>query len=274
MASFKPDKMKVLQYGRAVIEGESITCAVGENLYIYIPIREVCNAIQLSPEAEEQRVLENSSLRKGVVLMDFVVLEGGRESTRAFLSINLTRLHTWMAGIPADRIDDPQLRTRLETLQDDLADLVYAYFGRPLMPPDLLAEQETGLSQETQNRYATLDALQKTESALADLEGRMDQLEVIVAGKQMGDFITREQREQFRVMTVILGKTLQEKGVGDIMHVHRELKDQFKFPSFKVITVDEWPAIVKYCQQWYKRISPPGKPLPSAFRIVEQKKMW
>jgi hypothetical protein len=274
MTLFKPEKMKAVQYGQAIIEGIPISCAVGENLHIYIPVFEICNAIQVPLEDEEKRILENSSLRKGVVMMEFVVIESGQESRHSFLSINLTRLHTWLASIPAERITDASLRSKLETLQDDLADLVYAYFGRPLMPPDLLAEQETSLSEATKNRYATLEELQKTESILADLEGRMNQLEVIISNKDVGDFISRTQREQFRVMTVILGKILEEKGTGDIMHVHRELKDQFKFPSYKVITVEEWPRIVSYCQQWFRRISPPGKPIPSAFRVVEQKKIW
>jgi len=274
VTSFKPEKMKAVQYGQAVIEGTLISCAVGENLHIYIPVFEICNAIHVPLEDEEKRILENSSLRKGVVQMEFVVIDGGRETKHSFLSINLTRLHTWLAGIPAERVIDPQLRLKLEALQDDLADLVYAYFGRPLMPPDLLAEQETNLPVSTKNRYATLEELQKTESTLADMEGRINQLEIMISNKEVGDFITREQREQFRVMTVILGKILEEKGTGDIMHVHRELKEQFKFPSYKVITVEEWPRIVNYCQQWFRRISPPGKPIPSAFRVVEQKKMW
>ena len=118
-------------------------------------------------------------------MMEFVVIENGKESTRAFLSINLTRLHTWLVGIPAERVDDAQMRLRLEAMQDNLADLVYAYFGRPLMPPDLLSEQETNLPHETQNRYATLDQLQKTENTLAELEGRMNQIEVIISNKQV-----------------------------------------------------------------------------------------
>jgi len=198
MTAYEPVKMKAVRYGQAIIEGASISCAVGENLLIYIPVMEICSAIRVPLENEEKRILESSSLRKGAVVMEFVVIEKGKESPRAFLSINLTRLHTWLAGIPAERVANLQARARLEAMQDNLADLVYAYFGRPLMPPDLLSEQETSLAEETKKRYATLEELQKAETTLTDLEGRINQIEVIISSKRVGDFVTRDQREQFR----------------------------------------------------------------------------
>ena len=65
MTITKPEKMKAVQYGQAIIEGTPISCAVGENLHIYIPVMEICNAIHVPLEDEEKRILDNSSLRKG-----------------------------------------------------------------------------------------------------------------------------------------------------------------------------------------------------------------
>ena len=270
----RPKLMKVVQNGQAQIEGIQINCAVGENLHVYIPIVQICYALQIPYEIEEERILSNAALVNGTVMMEFSGIENGKEVRRLFLSINLTRLHTWLAGIPTESVPEISLRSKLAALQNNLADLVYAYFGRPLMPTDILAEQETNLPEETKKRYATIEQLQQAETTLADLQDRVVELEVIIAGKEVGDFITRQQRQQFKKMVNHLGKILEEKVTGDILHVHQALKEQFKYDSYKVITVEEWPVIVNFCAQWFRRLSPPGKPLPSHFQIVQQNKMW
>jgi hypothetical protein len=272
--------LKALRSETILFEGQILPCVLADDLNIYIPIAPVCDILGIGATPQAQHIRRHRSLRKGLALFEFEVRHGETATRRQKLNaISLTRFHTWLSHIAVDELKNEAARSSLEKMQDNLADVIYAYFGRPVMPKDVLAEKEGSLAPDLRTFYEGIEqarqARQLAESAidrLAALEDRLDGLEVRIAPR-LEEFITPDQQRQFIRIVNILGDLLKKKNKGDIPTVHNGLKDQFGFTSYKLIPAGNFPAILQFCAQWYARLTPPGTPLPEEFSRETQKRL-
>ena len=94
--------------------------------------------------AQVERIRAHHALQQGLVKIDFQVKYGETAfQTRSLNAISITRLHTWLMMLEVSRVENQAIRPKLAAMQEELADLVYGYFGRPLLPPDMREELET-----------------------------------------------------------------------------------------------------------------------------------
>lgn len=271
---------KPLRYETVLFEGSLIPCALADDLNIYIPISAVCDILGIDANAQSQHIRRRRDLSRGLAQIEFEVRHGEKAVRRQKLNaISLTRFHTWLSHISADEVKNEDARAALEKMQDNLADVVYAYFGRPLMPKDVLAEQEGSLSPDLRAFYEGIEQArqarhlaQTISDRMAALEDRLDGLEARLTPR-LEEFITPDQQRQFIRIVNILGDLLKKKNKGDIPTVHNTLKDQFAFTSYKLIPADQFDAILAFCAQWHAKLTPPGTPLPEDFTRPTQKRL-
>jgi hypothetical protein len=268
--------MQVTQYGSALIEGQVIPCCIGRDLMIYVPVIGVCEAIGIPVEAEIERISGLHALRQGLKRVPFRMrsAQGGELETREIAAISFTRLHTWLSGIPTGQVADEDMRARLAAMQEHLADLIYAYMGRPLIPDELRQTQERALPEEQQQLYASMeqvaklqDQLNVTDEALEKVSHRVKTLEVALSfSAPGGSFIDKKQQEIYRAMIGIVGKLYAQKGRGQFEDIEANLKRDFDFTFYKVIRAEQWEPIVRSLTQTYKALVPPGAPIPQIFQ--------
>ena len=279
------DQLPVLRYALVNFEGVHIPAAVSaDDLNIYIPLVQICRILQIDASAQIERIREHRALRNGLAKMEFLTEYGTQGATRMQVVnvIALKRFHAWLATIPTDRIENQDTRERLERWQEEAADVLEAYFARPITPDELKAEQKTMTDPDTLKFYDAMDEARKakemaasTVDRVAAVEDRLHGIELAIAEltPKILEFITPQQMRLYQNWVNILGDLLKKKGRGDIPTVQNELKDQFGFTSYKLIPAERFDAVRKYCIQWYKKLVPPGTPLPQSLQEPEQKKL-
>jgi hypothetical protein len=269
-------RINVTQYGSALIEGQVIPCCVGRDLMIYVPVIGVCEAIGIPFEAEIERISNLHALYQGLVITPFRIRnqENGELETHEVAAISFTRLHTWLSSIPTDQVENEEMRGRLVAMQEHLADLIYAYMGRPLVPEELRQTQERSLGEEQQQFYASIEQVAKvqgqlsvTDEKLEKVANRVKLLEVSLSLSAPGSvFIDKKQQEIYRAMIGIVGKLYEQKGRGKFEDIEANLKKDFDFTFYKVIKSEQWESIVRSLTQTYKALVPAGTPVPQIFQ--------
>jgi hypothetical protein len=268
-------RVSVTQYGSTFIEGRVVPCCVGGDLMIYVPVIGVCEAVGLDAEEETQRIRGHHALKQGLVQVAFRVRAPatGEVETRDFPAIAFTRLHTWLASIPAERVIDAEKRSRLEAMQEHLADLIYAYMGRSLLPDELRDTHERGLPEQQRAFYASVEQISRieeqlrvTDETLEQIGQRLKTVEVALSfGPSEASFIDKRQQEVYRAMIGIVGKLYQQKGRGPFENVEAGLKKDFDFTFYKVMRADQWEGVVRSLIHTYTSLTPAGAPLPQIF---------
>jgi len=276
--------LSVVRYGSVGIFADNaqialVECAVGSDLNVYVALPGICEKIGIDANAEIERIQKDDSLLDGLAYLPFNYRNlGTGEAERKIQScISMTRLHTWLTGINQDTVKDDQMRSALTTMKRELADLVYAYFGRAMLPPDLLKEKETILSEEKQQFYDSVAAVYELKHRMEFAEDSIDALRnelsklfiAVNLQHENSDFIDHIQQDQYTKIVKILGDLKNKRHEGSFSVVERELKEKFNFASYRVISPDLWESIIDHCILMYKRLSL-NAPLPQVFKDAKK----
>ena len=275
--------LPVRQYASVVIDRLRVPCAITDRLYVYIPVLGVCDVIGVDAAQEEARIQQDPALNEGLAYLPFSLrAEGERFQEQEIACINLTRLHTWLWGIPLDAVSDGDMRQKLLVFKRELADIAYAYYGRPMLSPDLKAEAQQFLSEDQQTRFEILEeqylADHPTVNAEHPEQNPEQGLTVAISSEPpQVEFIDEAQGAVYRDMLGILGRLAQQKKVpGDkrkgYQRVEAALKATFGFTYYWTIPASQWEAIVQHCIQVYQGYVGRGAPLPPIFTNALQMK--
>ena len=269
-------------YGTVEFEGENVPCAFGGEpgkLTAFIMIQGVCQIVGLSIEEEVDRIWSHHLLRDGLFLVPFQFIDPkGKIITQEVPAITLTRLHTWLALIPPEIVPDGVLRTKLIATQRELADVIYGYFGRRLLPKEIRDEDDPYIDP---NQKLVFDALEEAnqlaervstiETNYLDLNAKVDRLMITVSVGEAKEKISADQQEQLRAMMDILGNRYEQKrGKGTRGALISPLKDQFNFRYYNTVHAEVWPSLVQELVQIFRSLNPAGTPLPRVFEIALQ----
>ena len=278
MTDQQPEPTKtltVLRYGYVSIEGDSITCALGNDLMVYVPIVGVCQVIGGNPDQEERRIREDEALRDGLYSLDFNLRKNGETVKTALACISWTRLHTWLAGISLEQVTDPDTRAKLLAMKRELADLVYAYFGRTALPADLKQEQETHLTREQRQFYASMEDVyqlnHRIDGLLETIEGLKQEVSHLKASvslePEQGELIDKNQKRQFEAIIGILARLAEQKEKGSFEDAYAEMKKQIGFTNYMTLPVRLWEPLIRYCVILHNRYTH-NAPLPRVFTLA------
>jgi len=277
------------QYGIVDFEGAAIPCAFGGepgHFTALVMIEGICQVIGVDFERELERIQAHHLLERGLYLVPYQFTEQGKHVIEDCPSITLTRLHTWLAEIPPASIADAAMRAKLTSMQDELTDLIYGYFGRPLLPSGMLAEDEKYLDDKSRQFYDLVQSARETkeridqlEDAVGSLRGQVESISMTVNSYEEGEHIEKEQQERLRAMIDLLSRKYQEKhGQGTYDTVLQELKKRFDFRYYKAVKKETYPDLVRECVNIFRSLHPKGTPLPQVFKLaltdIEQSRLF
>jgi hypothetical protein len=270
------------QYGVVDFESENIPCAFGGSpgqLTAFIMLQGVCQAIGLPAEQEIARIQKHHLLKDGLFLVPFQFMHpDGKIVTRNVHAITLTRLHTWLALIPPESVADETMRAKLVVTQKELADVVYAYFGRRLLPPEIRVEDDPYIDEARRQVYAKIeeasqlsDRVSSIEGDVQDLKKQVGRLLISISAGEEGDNINADQQEQLKAMIDILSRRYEEKhGKGTRGALINGLKERHNWRFFNSVPKSAWEALVKDCVYLFRQLNPKGTPLPRVFELAQQ----
>ncbi len=270
------------QYGVVEFEGESIPCAFGGEpgrFTAFIMIQGVCQVIGIPDENEISRIQGHHLLQDGLFQVPFQFMDArGKISSRDVPAITLTRLHTWLAMIPPDLVPDEVIRRKLVVTQKELSDVIYAYFGRRLLPQEIRAEDDPYIDETRRQVYEKIeeasrlgDRMKSIEGDMQDLKKQVDRLMVTISAGEAGDNINADQQEQLKAMVDILSRRYEEKhGKGTRGALINELKERHNWRFFNSVPKGSWGPLVQDCVHLFHQMNPQGTQLPRVFELALQ----
>jgi len=274
--------MKTDEFGGVDFEGQHVPCAFGGepgNLTAFVLISGVCQIIGIPVEGEIDRIRSNHLLADGLFTISFPTLdEKGKAARKDAPAISLQRLHTWLALIPPEIVTGDAMRQKLVNTQQHFTDVVYAYFGRRMLPAELRAEDAPYIDEKRSKFYEMLegasrfdDRLSSVEGEISDLRGRVNQLSITISAGEGKDNIDADKQEQLKAMIDILGNRYEQKhGKGTRGEMIKDLKAQHNFRYYNSVSNKSWPALVRDCVYRFNQMNPKKGPLPQVFRIALQ----
>jgi hypothetical protein len=270
------------QYGVVEFENENIPCAFGGEpgrFTVFIMLQGVCQAIGIPLEPEVARIQGHHLLQDGLFQVPFQFLDAaGKVITRDVAAITLTRLHTWLAMIPPEIVPGDEVRRKLAATQKELTDVVYAYFGRRLLPPEIRAEDDPYIDATRRQMYKMVEEASRlgervsgVEGAVDDLKKQVDRLMISISAGEAGDNINADQQEQLKAMVDILSRRYEEKhGKGTRGMLINGLKERHNWRFFNSVPKRAWEPLVKECVYIFRQLHPKGTPLPRVFELAQQ----
>jgi hypothetical protein len=271
------------QYGAVDFEGQHVPCAFGGepgNYTAFILVEGVCQVIGIPAEGEIIRIQENHLLSDGLFMVSFPMLnEAGKTIRSAQPAISLMRLHTWLALIPPDIVAGDEVREKLAATQKHFTDVVYAYFGRRILPPEIRSEDDPYIDPERKKLYDMLETAGRFDDRLSTVEGKLEELMIAISAGEEGDNISADQQEQLRAMMDMLNNRYEQKhGKGTRGGLINDIKSTHNFRFYNGVTKKAWPGLVRDCVFRFRQLSPKGTPLPRVFQMalnsVEQNSLF
>jgi hypothetical protein len=278
------------QFGSVNFEGQDVPCAFGGEpgqLTAFIVIQPICEIIGISAEDEIVRIRSSHLLEDGLFLIPFPIVNAEGRTVRLELpAIKLTRLHTWLALISPETVPNNEMRAKLIVLQKELSDVIYAYFGRRLLPAEMRAEDDPYIDKDKKQFYDKIEEASQLanrvnlmEGEVKDLREKVGQLEIAISAGDSTDNINADQQEQLKAMIDYLSHRYEEKhGKGTRGQLINDLKSMHNFRFFNTVTKANWAPLVRDCVQRFRQMHPKGTPLPPvfqiAFRSIEQNSLF
>lgn len=265
--------------------GDHFTVALANDRKLYVPMQALCDAMGLQTHGQVRRIREHEAMANALVNLTIVWSYGDEAAReREMICLRLDRLPFWMGTIQTNRIPDETKRERIVQFQLDFADVAWAAFRREILPDDMLAEMDTGLSPDQQEYLRLMDdaaelrqQLQTHDSSLGQHDVQLGSLEERVAALearlQGTDFLNPHQMKEYTDMVAIVARVLKRKKKGNEATVHAEVKRQFQVPSYQLIAEAEFDSVKRYLRDWFVRLAGPGAPVPGIFEQPSQKRL-
>jgi hypothetical protein len=277
--------LKVIDQFPFEFYGDHFTVALANDRKLYVPMQALCDAMGLQTHGQVRRIREHEAVANALVNLNIVWSYGDEAAReREMICLRLDRLPFWMGTIQTNRIPDETKRERIVQFQLDFADVAWAAFRREILPDDMLAEMDTGLSLAQQEYLRLMDNAAKLRQQLqthdrnlghhdvqlGSLEERVAALEARLQGT---DFLNPHQMKEYTDMVAIVARVLKRKQKGNEATVHAEVKRQFQVPSYQLIAEVEFDNVKRYLRDWFVRLSGPGAPVPTIFEQPSQKRL-
>jgi len=274
------DTLKSLDQFPFEFYGSHYSVYLASDRRLYVPLADLCDAMEIDTNAQAQRIRRNEAIDDALISLPLPVPYGdeGALQTRQLLCLWLNRLPYWLGTIEASRIPDADRRRQVVRFQREFADVAWAAFRSEILPEEMRAEMDATLPPGQQRYLATMDEaatmrreLEQVGGRLGDVEERLGHLEARIRGT---DFINQAQAQRYQVMVNVLASILKQRGKGYQATVHAEVKRTFDVPSYQLIPQEEFPRVVDFLIAWYRRLTPPGTPLPDVFAQPDQRSLF
>ncbi|NNJ12965.1 hypothetical protein EKD04_021810 [Chloroflexales bacterium ZM16-3] len=256
-----PNEIKTVDFYGDPITGALVR--VGEESRIYVPLRPVCDYLQLDWSSQRKRINRDEVLKeeiKGVVIM---TTPGGPQE---MICLPLDILPGWLFGITPGKITDPALREKITRYRRECYRRLWDAFAPSILPAITAAPVERQPS-GAQLAYELATAVQNLARDQIDLEARMGKaahwakgiesrvtaLELRLEGDEP---ISESQAADLALSVKNVAHLLTSKGTQNgYGRVYGELYRRNGITSYKTLPRSRFDEVMRWLQSWHDELS-------------------
>lgn len=241
--------------------GDELVAIRSEDSEIYVSVRHMCDALQLSRRGQVARINRNEVLQEGYRPGIVTIPPYDQEVEMGMLRVELVPL--FLAGVSINRIEDAEIREKVKLYQKRAAKVLWEAFqeGRLTADPsfeDLLESDSPAVQaykmaaaiMKMARQQIMLEAkLETYGSQLDDHEQRLEEIEASLG--QPKRFITREQASRISQAVRAVGLILtKQTGQNQYGAVYGELYRRYEISAYRELPASKYEDAMQWLNTW------------------------
>ena len=254
-----------------VFYGETFQAYLAADRQWYIPVNEVCGALDIDPRSQRRRIQEDEAIAHRLVNIPMETPYQNTTRVQQVSCLNLRALPYWLGTIDANRVKEAY-RKKVILFKREFAEAAWAVFRSDMIPPDLLAEMDAHLPPQEREYLEAMDQLRQVRKKMDLLSGKLDE-EALIDKKIVNPAQARLLQEMIAaVAEVKYAKTKKPKSQC-FAEVHEEFKSAFQVHIYSILPEEQLEAAITFLGSRWAFYSP-GQPLPDIFRGSHQPSLF
>ena len=274
-----------------VFYGETFQAYLAADRQWYIPVNEVCGALDIDPRSQRRRIQEDEAIAHRLVNIPMETPYQNTTRVQQVSCLNLRALPYWLGTIDANRVKEAY-RKKVILFKREFAEAAWAVFRSDMIPPDLLAEMDAHLPPQEREYLEAMDQLRQVRKKMDLLSGKLDE-ELARVGAELQDITGRlgtleEALIDKKIVNPAQARLLQEMiaAVAEVKYaktkkpksqcfaeVHEEFKSAFQVHIYSILPEEQLEAAITFLGSRWAFYSP-GQPLPDIFRGSHQPSLF
>jgi hypothetical protein len=256
--------LSVIEQRDVMFYDDEIIAVRVEGGAVYVPIRPICNLLELNWSGQRQRIQRDPVLSEAAIECVIHSINPRRGS----LCLPLDYLSGFLFTISADRIKNLELRERIIRYQRECHTVLSEAFREGRLTSDLSFTELLNSDSPAVQAYKMAQAIMQMARQQIMLEARLDsaethlsdhdrRIETIEATLGASDrYVTADQAMQISQSVKAIAIALsQRSGRNEFGGVYGELYRQFGITSYKQLPAAKFDEAMNYLRQWHQALT-------------------
>ncbi len=257
------DKLTVVEQKQVEFYDDKLTAVRANDGHIYVSVRQMCDALGLSRQAQMRRINRHDVLSEGI--QGGAILappssdgRGGGRQQANLLRADLVPL--WLTGVSAKSVKD-EIRPKLQRFQREAAKILWEAFQDGRLTADPAFDELLQSDSDAVQAYKMAMAVVKLARHQIILESRIDghdqRLEAIEAQlAPPAHVVTQSQAMQISqaVKTVAIAQGQQTKR-NEFGAVYGELYRKYEITSYKLLPAARFDECMSWLTEWHQSLT-------------------
>jgi hypothetical protein len=233
------------------IKGVRVTRTPSGRPEIYVPLRQLCDYVNVSYTGQRERINRDPVLSKKLQSVQIDTAGGPQEMQ----CLPLDYLNGWLFGINANRVKE-EIRDRLIRYQEECYLVLRDAFLEAAAPDALTQVEQLGHALITLSREQREFDLRlvDTQDQVSDLSQRVVAIEERIASP--GTSITEEQASQLSQAVKAVAMALsQRSGRNEYGGVYGELYRKYGITSYKLLPATKYEDAMNWLSEWHQSLT-------------------
>lgn len=228
----------------------------GGKTAVYVPIRPVCDFLDIAWTAQRQRILRDPILSDEMTPV-IVTITGTGQQVES-LALPLDFLNGWLFGINANRVKAEARDKLLRYQRECYRVLSEAFLGpqRPLSPSTaaLMQVREMGLAivRMAEEQIEFDRRLGQTETAVTSLTERVQRLETGSPETAVTEAQASQLSQAVKAVAIAQGKV---SGRNEFGAVYGEMYRKFGITSYKLLPASKFSDCMRWLTDWHEELT-------------------
>lgn len=241
--------------------GDELVAIRAEDAEIYVSVRHMCDALQLSRRGQVARINRNEVLQEGYRPGIVTIPPYDQEVEMGMLRVDLVPL--FLAGISVNRIEDDEIREKVKLYLKRAARVLWEAFQEGRLTVDSEFEELLKSDSPAVQAYKMATAIMKLARQQIMLESRLEtygtqlddheqRLEEIEASLGQPDrYITREQASRISQAVRTIGLILTKRtGKNEYGAVYGELYRRYDISAYRELPARKYEDAMRWLNEW------------------------
>ena len=235
---------------------------------VYVPIRVICDYMDLSWSGQRQRMRRDPVLSEALVSVCVTHPESERGS-RDMLCLPLKYLNGWLFGINANRVKE-ELRERVIQYQRECFDILARAFQARAVQRQTgsslagIREMALAIAAMAEQQMVLEGRVASAEEVARSASERLDRAALVVGeiGRRLKSvegrvrphaYITDEQAAEISLQVKTLAGLMGGES-GHYQSVFAELYRRFGVSSYKLVRLEQYEAVLEFLEEWQTNV--------------------